>query len=43
MALFRLLYPLLSQSDISQPLFILALALGMAGLAILILFAKDKI
>ena len=30
-------------SDISQPLVILAIALGLAGLAILILFAKDKI
>jgi len=31
------------QSDVSQPLVILAIALGLAGLAILILFAKDKI
>jgi len=31
------------QSDVSQPLVILAIALGIAGLAILILFAKDKI
>jgi hypothetical protein len=43
MALIRLLSPLLSQSDLSQPLVILAIALGLAGLAILILFAKDKI
>jgi hypothetical protein len=35
--------PLLSQSDLSQPLVILAIAIGLAGLAILILFAKDKI
>jgi hypothetical protein len=38
-----LLAPLASQSDVSQPLAILAIALGLAGLAILILFAKDKI
>jgi len=37
------LAPLTSQSDLSQPLVILAIALGLAGLAILILFAKDKI
>ena len=34
---------LVTQSDLSQPLVILAIALGLAGLAILILFAKDKI
>ena len=38
-----LLSPLISQSDISQPLVILIIAVGIAGLAILILFAKDKI
>jgi hypothetical protein len=43
MALLRLVYPLISQSDMSQPLVILAIALGLAGIAILILFAKDKI
>jgi hypothetical protein len=43
MVSFRLLAPLVSQSDLSQPLVILAIALGLAGLAILILFAKDKI
>jgi len=35
--------PLSVQSDISQPLVILAIALGLAGVAILILFAKGKI
>jgi len=35
--------PLLSQSDLSQPVVILAIAIGLAGVAILILFAKDKI
>jgi hypothetical protein len=39
----RLLSPLISQSDVSQPIVILAIALGLAGLAILILFAKGKI
>ncbi|HYR04992.1 MAG TPA: hypothetical protein VEO75_06340 [Nitrososphaerales archaeon] len=43
MVSLRLLAPLVSQSDLSQPLVILAIALGLAGLAILILFAKDKI
>jgi hypothetical protein len=43
MASLRLLAPLVSQSDLSQPLVVLAVALGLAGLAILILFAKDKI
>jgi hypothetical protein len=43
MVSLRLLAPLVSQSDLSQPLAILAIALGLAGLAILILFAKDKI
>jgi hypothetical protein len=43
MVSLRLLAPLASQSDLSQPLVILAIALGLAGLAILILFAKDKI
>jgi hypothetical protein len=38
-----LLAPLVSQSDLSQPLVILAIALALAGVAILILFAKDKI
>jgi len=38
-----LLSPLASQSDISQPLAILAIAIGLAGVAILILFWKDKI
>jgi hypothetical protein len=38
-----LLVALVAQSDVSQPLAILAIALGLAGLAILILFAKDKI
>jgi hypothetical protein len=43
MVSLRLLNPILSQSDLSQPLVILAIAIGLAGLAILILFAKDKI
>jgi hypothetical protein len=43
MVSLRLLTPLVSQSDLSQPLAILAIALGLAGLAILILFAKGKI
>jgi len=33
----------LAQSDISQPIMILAVALGMAGMAILILFSRGKI
>jgi hypothetical protein len=32
-----------AQSDVSQPLAILAIALGIAGLAILVLFSKGKI
>jgi len=43
MVSLRLLAPLVSQSDISQPLVILAIAIGLAGVAILILFAKGKI
>ena len=43
MVSLRLLAALVTQSDLSQPLAILAIALGLAGLAILILFAKDKI
>jgi hypothetical protein len=43
MVSLRLLAPLVSQSDLSQPLVILAIALGLAGLAILLLFSKDKI
>jgi len=39
----HLLAPLASQSDISQPLVILVIAIALAGVAILILFAKDKI
>lgn len=39
----RLMAVLSTQSDISQPLVILGIALGLAGLAILLLFAKDKI
>jgi hypothetical protein len=39
----RLLAPLLSQSDVSQPVVILGIALALAGVAILVLFAKDKI
>jgi hypothetical protein len=35
--------PLATQSDVSQPLVILIVALGIAGLAILILFSKGKI
>jgi len=38
----RLISPL-AQSNVSDPLVILAVALGLAGLAILILFARDKI
>ncbi len=43
MVSLRFLSPLLSQSDVSQPVVILVIALALAGLAILILFAKDKI
>ncbi len=43
MVSFQHLSPLVSQSDISQPIVILAIALGLAGAAILILFAKGKI
>jgi hypothetical protein len=43
MVLLQLIAPLSAQSDISQPLVILAIALGLAGVAILILFARDKI
>lgn len=39
----RLIAALSTQSDLSQPLVILAIALGLAGLAILLLFSKDKI
>ena len=39
----RLIATLSTQSDLSQPLVILAIALGLAGLAILVLFAKGKI
>jgi hypothetical protein len=35
--------PLSAQPDVSQPLVILIVAIGIAGAAILILFAKDKI
>jgi hypothetical protein len=43
MVSLKLLAALSAQSDISQPLVILVIALGLAGLAILILFAKGKI
>jgi len=43
MELLRFVSPLVSQSDVSQPIVILAIALGMAGIAILILFSKGKI
>jgi len=43
MVSLHLLSPLVSGSDVSQPLVILAIALGLAGVAILILFAKGKI
>jgi hypothetical protein len=43
MSSIRLIAALSTQSDISQPLVILGIALGLAGLAILLLFAKDKI
>lgn len=39
----RLIAALSTASDLSQPVVILAIALGLAGLAILLLFAKDKI
>ncbi len=39
----RLIALLSTQSDLSQPLVILAIALGLAGLAILLLFSRDKI
>lgn len=39
----RLVSALSTQSDLSQPVVILAIAIGLAGLAILLLFAKDKI
>jgi len=42
MVSLHLISPLAS-SDISQPLAILAIALGLAGVAILILFWKGKI
>ena len=43
MVSLKLLAALSVQSDISQPLVILAIALGLAGIAILVLFAKGKI
>jgi hypothetical protein len=43
MTFLRLIAALSTQSDLSQPLVILAIALGLAGLAILLLFARDKI
>jgi hypothetical protein len=43
MVLLQLVAPLSVQSDVSQPLVILAIALGLAGVAILILFGKGKI
>jgi hypothetical protein len=43
MVSLHLISPLATQSDISQPLVILAVALGLAGLAILLLFGKGKI
>jgi hypothetical protein len=43
MVLLQLTASLSIQSDVSQPLVILAIALGLAGVALLILFAKDKI
>ena len=39
----RIIGLLSTQSDLSQPLVILAIALGLAGLAILLLFSKGKI
>jgi hypothetical protein len=43
MAAVDIISPLATQSDVSQPIVILAVALGLAGVAILILFAKGKI
>jgi len=43
MLLLSFISPLASQSDISQPLVILAIALGFAGIAILILFSRGRI
>jgi len=43
MVSLHLISPFVSQSDVSQPLVIFAIALGLAGVAILILFAKGKI
>jgi len=43
MVSIRLIAPLVTQSDVSQPLVILAVAIGLAGVAILILFSKGKI
>jgi hypothetical protein len=43
MVSLNLVSPLAAQSEVSQPLVILAIALGLAGLAILILFSKGKI
>lgn len=43
MHLLRLIAALSTQSNISQPLVIFIIAIGLAGLAILLLFAKDKI
>jgi hypothetical protein len=43
MVSIQALAPLTAQSDVSQPLVILVVALGLAGLAILILFEKGKI
>jgi hypothetical protein len=43
MVSLKLIAALSVQSDVSQPLVILVIALGLAGLAILILFAKGKI
>jgi hypothetical protein len=37
------LSPLASGANVSQPLIILVVALALAGIAILILFAKDRI
>jgi len=43
MVSIELIAPLASQSQISQPVVILVVAIGLAGAAILILFAKGKI
>ena len=43
MVSLQLIAPLSAQSDVSQPVVILAIALGLAGVAILVLFWKDKI